>query len=113
MARSAEKRGEEETAAAEKQVKATGKPAGGARGGSTAPVTPSAELAAIVGEGDRPRSEIVSKLWEYIKANKLQDPADKRQIKADAKLEKVLGAKTMSMFQMNKPLSAHLKAKKA
>ena len=113
MARSAEKRGEQETAAAEKKVKATGKPAGGARGGITAPVTPSPELAAIVGEGDRPRSEMVSKVWEYIKAHKLQDPADKRQIMADEKLEKVLGAKKMSMFEMNKPLSAHLKAKKS
>ena len=112
MARSAEKRGKDETAAAEKKVKATGKPAGGARGGITAPVTPSPELAAIVGEGDRPRSEIVSKVWEYIKAHNLQDPADKRQIKADDKLAKVLGAKSMSMFQMNKPLSAHLTAVK-
>jgi chromatin remodeling complex protein RSC6 len=109
MARSAEKRGKDETAAAEKKVKATGKPAGGARGGITAPVTPSPELAAIVGEGDRPRSEVVSKVWEYIKAHKLQDAKDKRQINADAKLEKVLGAKSMSMFQMNKPISAHLK----
>lgn len=113
MARSAEKRGEEETAAAEKKVKATGKPAGGARGGITAPVTPSPELAEIVGKGDMPRSEVVSKVWAYIKDHKLQDEKDKRQIKPDDKLGKVLGAKTISMFQMNKPLSAHLKAKKA
>lgn len=113
MARSAEKRGEQETAAAEKKVKATGKPAGGARGGITAPVTPSPELAAIVGEHDLPRSEAVSKLWAYIKEHKLQDAKDKRQINPDDKLGKVLGAKTISMFQMNKPLSAHLTAKKA
>ena len=113
MARTAEKRGKDETAAAEKKVKATGKPAAGARGGITAPVTPSPELAAIVGKDDLPRSEAVSKLWEYIKAHKLQDAADKRQINPDEKLGKVLGAKQISMFQMNKPLSAHLTAKKA
>lgn len=112
MARSAEKRGEDETAQAEKKVKATGKPAGGARGGITAPVTPSAELAAIVGEGDHPRSEIVSKVWSYIKANDLQDPKDKRQIKPDEKLGKVLGGKSVSMFEMTKLLSQHLTAKK-
>ena len=113
MARTAEKRGKDETAAAEKKVKATGKSAGGARGGITAPVTPSADLAAIVGKDDLPRSEVVSKVWDYIKTHKLQDPADKRQIKPDDKLGKVLGAKPISMFQMNKPLNAHLTAKKA
>ena len=112
MARTAEKRGKDETKAAEKKVKATGKPAGGARGGITAPVTPSAELAEIVGKNDLPRSEVISKVWAYIKENKLQDEKDKRQINADAKLEKIFGAKSVSMFQMNKHLSAHLKAAK-
>ena len=64
MAKSATKRGEQETAAAEKKVKATGKPAGGARGGITAPVTPSAELAEIVGKANLARSEVVKKVWE-------------------------------------------------
>ena len=109
MARSAEKRGKDETAAAEKKVKSTGKAAGGARGGITAPVTPSADLAAVVGSGAMPRSEIVSKLWEYIKKNGLQDSKDKRQINADAKLEKVFGKKSVSMFEMNKHVSAHVK----
>ena len=113
MAKSAEKRGKDETAAAEKKVKATGKPAGGARGGITAPVTPSAELAEIVGKDDLPRSEVVSKLWIYIKENKLQDEKDKRQINPDDKLGKVLGSKSLSMFEMNKHISAHVKAKKA
>lgn len=112
MARSAKKRGEDETAEAEKKVKATGRPAGGARGGITAPVTPSPELAAIVGAKDLPRSEAVSKIWEYIKTHNLQDAADKRQIKPDETLGKVLGTKPISMFQMNKPLSAHLSSKK-
>ena len=112
MARTAEKRGKDETAAAAKKVKATGKPAAGARGGITAPVTPSADLAEIVGKGDLPRSEVVSKVWAYIKDHKLQDAKDKRQINPDAKLGKVLGGKSVSMFQMNKHLSAHLTAPK-
>jgi chromatin remodeling complex protein RSC6 len=112
MARSAEKRGKDETAAAEKKVKATGKPAGGARGGITAPVTPSPELAEIVGKNDLPRSEVVSKIWAYIKKNDLQDAKDRRQINADDKLEKIFGKKSVSMFEMNKHLSAHLSAKK-
>ncbi len=55
-----------------------------------------------------PRSEIVSKLWDYIKKNGLQDSKDKRQINADAKLEKIFGKKSVSMFEMNKHVSAHV-----
>ena len=113
MARTAEKRGKDETKAAEKKVKASGKPAGGARGGITAPVTPSADLAAIVGKDDLPRSEVVSKVWDYIKKNDLQDAKDRRQINGDDKLQKIFGKKSVSMFEMNKHLSAHLTAKKA
>lgn len=112
MARSREKRGEEETAAAEKKVKATGKKAGGARGGITAPVRPSPELAAIVGIKDLPRSEVVRKVWDYIKKNNLQDAKDRRQINADDKLSKIFGKKSVSMFEMNKHLSKHLTAPK-
>lgn len=110
MAVSREERGKKETAAAEKKVKKTGEKAGGARGGITAPVKPSPELAEIVGEKELPRSEVVSKMWEYIKKNDLQNPEDKREILADDKLEKVFGGKKkVSMFEMNKHLSAHLK----
>ncbi|WP_277923716.1 SWIB/MDM2 domain-containing protein [Sphingomonas sp. TREG-RG-20F-R18-01] len=112
MARSAEKRGKDETAAAEKKVKTTGKTAGGARGGITAPVTPSTELAEIVGKADLPRSEVVKKVWEYIKKNDLQDAKDRRQINGDDKLAKIFGKKSVSMFEMNKHLSAHLTAPK-
>ena len=112
MARSAEKRGEDETAAAAKKVKATGKRASGARGGITAPVTPSAELSEIVGKDDLPRSEVVSKVWTYIKKNDLQDAKDRRKINADDKLTKVFGKKSSDMFEMNKHLSRHLTAKK-
>ena len=112
MARTATKRGKDETKAAEKKVEKTGKPACGARGGITAPVTPSPELAEIVGDKDLPRSEVVSKVWEYIKKHNLQDSKDRRQINAHDKLEKVFGQKSASMFEMNKHLSRHLTAKK-
>ncbi|RYY14793.1 MAG: hypothetical protein EON55_07680 [Alphaproteobacteria bacterium] len=113
MARTATKRGQDETKAAEKKVEETGKRAGGARGGITAPITPFADLAEIVGKKDLPRSEVVSKVWEYIKKYDLQDAKYRRQINADDKLEKIVGKKSASMFEMNKHLSVHLTAKKA
>ena len=76
-------------------------------------MTPSEELAEIVGKKDLPRSEVVSKVWEYIKKHDLQDAKDRRQINGDAKLEKIFGKKSVSMFEMNKHLSAHLTAPKA
>ncbi|GAB1344027.1 SWIB/MDM2 domain-containing protein [Gemmatimonas sp.] len=73
------------------------------------PLTPSAELAAIVGEKGLPRTEVVKKLWAYIKKNGLQDQKNKRQINADDKLKKVFGGKTsVSMFDMTKLVSKHL-----
>lgn len=71
-------------------------------------VKPSAELAAIVGEKPLARSEVVSKTWDYIKKNKLQNPKDGREILADDKLEKIFGKKKATMFEMNKFLNAHL-----
>jgi chromatin remodeling complex protein RSC6 len=103
-----EQRGKRETASAESKVKKTGKAAGGARGGITAPVTPSPELAEIVGKEQRPRSEMVSRIWDYIKKHDLQNPKDRREILADDKLEKVFGKKKASMFEMNKHLARHL-----
>ncbi|MBX9815840.1 MAG: hypothetical protein A4S12_06395 [Proteobacteria bacterium SG_bin5] len=79
-------------------------------GGIHAPVTPSADLAAIVGADKLPRSEVVSKVWEYIKAHNLQNPENKREILADEKLEKIFGKKSATMFEMNKHISAHVKA---
>ena len=88
---------------------AEAKKAGAARGGISKPVTPSADLAAIVGAGPLPRSEIVSKMWDHIKKNNLQNPKNKREILADDKLKKVFGGKdAVSMFEMNKHLSKHL-----
>lgn len=88
---------------------AENKASGGARGGIARPITPSPELAAIVGSEPLPRSEVVKKVWEHIKANDLQDPQNKREINADAKLEKVFGKKKTNMFEMNKLMSAHMK----
>jgi chromatin remodeling complex protein RSC6 len=73
------------------------------------PLKPSAELAAVVGEGPLPRGEVVSKVWEYIKAKNLQNPQDKREILADDLLKKVFGKDKVTMFEMNKHLAAHLK----
>ena len=74
------------------------------------PLTPSPELAAVVGAGQLSRGETVSKIWVYIKANNLQDPANQRDILADAKLKAVFDGKDkVSMFEMNKHLARHLK----
>ena len=73
------------------------------------PLRPSAELAAVVGPEPLPRGEVVSKVWEYIKKNDLQNPEDRREILADDKLEPVFGAKKVTMFEMNKHLARHLK----
>lgn len=74
------------------------------------PLTPSADLAAIVGDKPLPRGEVVSKVWEHIKKHNLQNPENKREIVADDKLKKVFGKDKCSMFEMNKHLAAHLKA---
>lgn len=73
------------------------------------PLQPSQELAAVVGEGTMPRGEVVSKVWVYIKAHKLQSPDDGRLIVADDKLRKVFGKDQATMFEMNKLLAQHLK----
>ncbi len=85
------------------------KPAGKKMDALQKPLTPSPELAAIVGAGMLPRGQVVSKVWEYIKKHDLQDPKDKRQIVADAALKKVFGVDKCSMFEMNKHLARHLK----
>lgn len=73
------------------------------------PLNVSADLAAVVGKGPMPRSEVVKKLWVYIKGKNLQDPQNKRNINADAALKKVFGGKdVVNMFEMTKLVSAHL-----
>jgi len=73
------------------------------------PMTISSELAEVVGKGPMPRSEVVKKLWAYIKKNNLQDPKNKRNINADANLQTVFGGKkVVNMFEMTKLVSKHL-----
>jgi chromatin remodeling complex protein RSC6 len=86
-------------------AKGTGRKAGG---GLARPVTPSPELAAITGSAPLPRSEVVSKVWDHIRRNNLQNPQNKREILADDKLKKVFGVDRCTMFDMNKHLSRHL-----
>lgn len=74
------------------------------------PVTPDAALSAIVGSTPLPRTELTKKLWAYIKKNKLQDSKVKTQINADAALKVVFGGKSkVSMFEMTKLVSGHVK----
>jgi chromatin remodeling complex protein RSC6 len=72
------------------------------------PLTPSPALAAIVGTKPLPRTEVVKKVWDYIKANKLQDSANKRNINADAKLKEIFQKPQVTMFEMTKLISQHL-----
>jgi chromatin remodeling complex protein RSC6 len=71
-------------------------------------LTPSAALAAVVGAEPLPRTEVISKLWVYIKAHDLQEPTNKRLINADAKLKKVFDKPQVSMFEMAGLIGKHL-----
>ncbi len=74
------------------------------------PLALSAELEAVVGKGPMSRGEVVKKMWEYIKKNNLQNPANKRNILADALLKPLFGGKAeVTMFEMTKLVSAHMK----
>lgn len=74
------------------------------------PMNPSAVLAAVVGADPLPRTEVTKKVWEYIKKHELQDSANKRMINGDEKLKAVFGGKKqVSMFEMTKLISDHLK----
>ena len=93
---------------------ATSKKASGTKGGGkglAAEVQPSSDLSAIVGSTPMPRSEITKKVWDYIKANGLQDQTNKRMINADDKLRKIFNGKDqVSMFEMTALVNKHLKA---
>jgi len=74
-----------------------------------APLTPSAQLAAVIGNKPLPRTEIVKKMWDYIKANNLQDPKNKRMINADEKLKPIFGGKSqVSMFELAKVINGQV-----
>jgi upstream activation factor subunit UAF30 len=91
---------------------ATAKKASGGKGGGkglSAEVKPSADLAAVIGSTPMPRSEVTKKVWDYIKANGLQDQTNKRMINADANLLKIFGGKNqVSMFEMTALVNKHL-----
>jgi chromatin remodeling complex protein RSC6 len=73
------------------------------------PMKPSKELAAVVGDGPMPRTEVTKKLWAYIKKNNLQDAKNRRNINSDAKLLQVFGGKkSVNMFEMTKLVNKHL-----
>lgn len=73
------------------------------------PMNVTADLAAIVGPGPMPRTEVTKKLWAYIKKHKLQDPKNKRNIVPDDRLAKIFGGKkAINMFDMTKKVNAHL-----
>jgi len=72
------------------------------------PLQPSSSLAEIVGSKALPRTQVVKKLWEYIKKNDLQDKKNRRNINADAKLKPIFGKAQVSMFEMTKLVSKHL-----
>jgi len=72
------------------------------------PLTPSATLAAVIGPDAVPRTEVTKRIWDYIKQHNLQDPANRRNINADAKLRPLFGKDQVSMFELTKLVSAHL-----
>jgi upstream activation factor subunit UAF30 len=72
------------------------------------PLQPSGALAAVVGPEPLSRGEVVSKVWDYIKSHNLQNPDNRREIRADDKLKSVFGKDKVTMFEMNKHLSRHL-----
>jgi upstream activation factor subunit UAF30 len=77
------------------------------------PMQPDDALAAVIGSQPLPRTEVTKKIWDYIRHHKLQDPADKRTIRADDKLKPVFGGKaSVTMFEMTKLVNSHLKEAK-
>ena len=92
--------------AAKKKVAAKRKP----NAAFMKPMTPSAGLAAVIGAGPMPRTEVTKKIWAYIKKNGLQDKKNRRMINADAALKTVFGGKaSVNMFEMTKLVGKHLK----
>ena len=90
--------------------KTTSKTSSGGGGGFSAPLQPDAALAAVIGSEPMPRTEVTKRIWDYIRTNNLQDPKDKRTIRADAKLKPVFDGKdAVSMFEMTKLVNSHLK----
>jgi len=109
MKKTTKKKAAPKKKAAKKPAKKTTKRKAG--GAFMAPLQPSEALAKVVGMKPLPRTEVVKKLWIYIKKNNLQDPKNRRNVKADANLTKVFNGKAVvSMFEMTKLVSKHLKS---
>jgi upstream activation factor subunit UAF30 len=91
------------------------KASGGSKGGAAnsafmAPLQPDEALAAVVGKDPLPRTEVTKRIWDYIRQNNLQDPNDKRTIRADAKLKAIFDGKdSVTMFELTKLVNGHLK----
>jgi len=97
---------------AEKKTAQTSKKSSGSSGGGgfAAPLQPDDALAAVIGNEPMPRTEVTKRIWDYIRTNNLQDPNDKRTIRADAKLKPIFDGKdAVSMFEMTKLVNSHLK----
>ena len=90
------------------QEKKPAKAAGGKPNALQQPLRPSEELAAVVGPSPLRRGEVVSKVWDYIKSNNLQNPENRREILADDTLGRIFGKDRVTMFEMNKHLARHL-----
>jgi upstream activation factor subunit UAF30 len=89
----------------------TGKTTRNAQGGLARPVRPDSTLSPIVGAEPLTRADLTKKVWDYIKKNNLQDPNDKRSIRADSKLKPVFGGKDkVTMFEMTKLVNQHVTA---
>jgi len=98
-------------ATAKKAAPATKAPAAKKRTANAAfmkAMTPSPALAAVIGSKPMPRTEVTKSIWDYIKANNLQNPNAKTMIRADAKLKPIFGKDEVSMFEMTKLVNAHL-----
>ena len=112
---SAAKKAPATKAPAKKAAQTGTAPAGGAAAKKRSPnasfmkaMTPSATLAAIIGAGPVPRTEVTKKVWEYIKANGLQDPQKRTMINADEKLKHIFEKAQVSMFEMTRLINGHL-----
>lgn len=87
------------------------RPTGSVRGGLARPVRPDEALAAVVGAAPLTRAALTKKIWEYVKENDLQDPRDRRTIRADDQLRPVFNGKdSVSMFEMPRLVNEHVKS---
>jgi upstream activation factor subunit UAF30 len=112
MAKKASKKTAKKKAAPKKAAKKTAKKAAKRKPNAAfmAALTPSAQLAAVVGNKPLPRTQIIKKIWDYIKKNNLQDKKNRRMINGDEKLKAVFGGKSqVSMFELAKIVSKHVK----